>query len=804
MPHLRKNFPAHGGYRERVKEQIIKIALNKEQGLIKGVKALSSKRKKRLIKVLDEVSSIQELQSIPSFLEEAARLRDRLSDDEFRIAVVGEFSSGKSTFINAILGQDVLQHATTETTAAVTRIVNVAPDDPRRMTGRVTTRNGEEISMPNLTNLKEFTTTQSERYQNRVPEEIASVEIYLSFMVLNRPVVLVDTPGLNGMAEGHREQTVALIQKAHACIYLIPRGGLGESDILFLTYLAKFQRNFIFIQNFIDELQASEGDSVPKKLSEQRMILDQKVFAQNPECVYDICGISALMELASADQRIDRLYADSPKALTPEDRTCLHEQSGFEDFRQMMSQTFQEDRMDEIQYGGTSRAIANWIQSLLNHFSRQEQQAREFFDASRDKRALEKLERLREKILTGEQRQRENLQNFIIARGDEIRKEECDNLKKIFEDLSGEMFSQMNAIRDISKLDQFEKSLPGLLENKVGTILADSNVRLRQKFQTLYQVLLTKIDEYSGVKSTEDLNLESMSLSSLPTKQPSFTVAQGRIEKWRSELKNKKQESSKLQDESVRMTTELQAAQQSEVSAQRAQRDVETQKNRDLAGMGSRPVAREYQESYTTEVPHGGLGILDFFFGYKTVTRYRTVRDDSAGEKWDQRRAQIQNAFAIRNDSLSKELAAARRRRNDVSARRDANQAKLKSIEDKIHQLESVIALESEKLEQEKKQAAQEYMNLRRSSLQQQVQVYLLGESSVLTRIEANMASVAEETEQAFIKLAMDRFTHALQQKLQWIDQMRQEKSPEILRQAENLSGICQQLKRILAGMERG
>ena len=765
---------------------------------------MSSKRKKRLFNILNEVSSIKELQDIPGFREESNRLRDRLSDDEFRIAVVGEFSSGKSTFINAMLGQDVLQHATTETTAAITRIVNVAPDDPRRMTGRVITRDGKEISLPNLKSLKEFTTTQSEQYKNRVPEEIAFVEIYLPFMILSRPVVLVDTPGLNGMADGHREQTVALIQKAHACIYLIPRGGLGESDILFLTYLARFQKNFIFIQNFIDEFRESEGDSVPKKLDEQRTILDQKVFSQNPECVYDICGISALMELASADQRIDRLYADSPKTLTPQDRLHLHEQSGFENFRQMMSRTFQEDCMDEIQYDGTSRAIANWIQDLLDHISRQEQRAREFFEASRDKRALEKLEHLREKILAGELRQRENLQNFIISRGDEIRKEECNNLKKSFEDLSSQIFTQMNAIRDIPKLDLFEKSLSGLLENKVGIIMADGNVRLRQKFQTLYQVLLTRIDEYSGVKSTEDLNLESLILSPLPAEQPSFTVPQGRIERWKDELKNKKRESSKLQDESIRMATELQAAQQSEAAAQRAQLDIKTQMNRDLAGMGSRPSARTYEESYTAYVPHGGLGILDFFFGYKEVTRYRTVHDDSAGKKWDQKRAQIQNAFAIRNDSLSKELAAARRRRNDVSARRDVNQTKLKSVEEKITQLESRIALESEKLEQEKKQAAQEYMDLRKSSLQQQVQAYLLGESSVLTRIEANMASVAEEIEQAFIKLAMDRFTQALQQKLQWIDQMKQEKSPEILQQAENLGGICQQLQKILTEMERG
>lgn len=759
-------------------------------------------KKEHLLEILDQLSGMAELQDIPGTPEELKRLRERLSDDEFRIAVVGEFSSGKSTFINAMLGRDILQHATTETTAAVTRIVNVEEDDPRRMTGRVITRDGREILMPDLGELKEYTTTQSQRYRDRVPEEIASVEIYLPFIVLSRPVVLVDTPGLNGMAEGHREQTVALIQKAHACIYLIPRSGLGESDILFLTYLAKFQKNFIFIQNFIDEFQASQGDSVPKKLAEQREILDRKIFAESPECVYDICGVSALMELASADQHIERLYADSPNPLTPEDRIRLHKQSGFEDFRRLMGQTFREERMDDIQYSGAARAIANWTRSLLDHISTREQQARDFYEASRDKRTLEKLERLREKILAGEQRQREDLQNFILARGDDIRREECDSLRESIEELEGQVYAQMAAIRQLPALEQFEKELPGLLENRVGTILAEGNVRLRQKFQTLYQVLLTRIDEYSGIKSTEELDLESLTIKSLPAQQPSFKAAQGRIGKWEDDLAGKRQEALKMQDAGAEMEAKLRMVQQAEMSAQCAQREIETQRDRDLARMGSRPAASEHRESYTDYVYRGGFGILDRLFGPKEVTRYKTVKDDSAGKTWDRRKAEIQNAFVVRNDSLSKELAAARRQKARVSAMLDTNQAKVRSIEEAIRQLGDKIALEREKLEQEKRQAAQEYLELRRKSLHQQIQAYLLGESGVLAETEGTMKSIAEETEQAFVSLAMDGFTRALEQKLQWIQETMREKSPEILRQAESLSEIGSQLRKILEEME--
>ena len=67
-----------------------------------------------------------------SVINDGANIRDtinmlesRIEVDECRIAVVGEFSSGKSTFVNAIIGKDLLKHATLETTAALTYIHNV-------------------------------------------------------------------------------------------------------------------------------------------------------------------------------------------------------------------------------------------------------------------------------------------------------------------------------------------------------------------------------------------------------------------------------------------------------------------------------------------------------------------------------------------------------------------------------------------------------------------------------------------------------------------------------------------------------
>lgn len=52
-------------------------------------------------------------------------LVSRIQNNEFRITIVGEFSSGKSTLIDALIGKDILPHSTSETTATLTYIHSV-------------------------------------------------------------------------------------------------------------------------------------------------------------------------------------------------------------------------------------------------------------------------------------------------------------------------------------------------------------------------------------------------------------------------------------------------------------------------------------------------------------------------------------------------------------------------------------------------------------------------------------------------------------------------------------------------------
>lgn len=56
------------------------------------------------------------------FREKLQEIKRRLDDPYFNLAIIGDFSSGKSSFINGIIHQDLLKTATLATTAIPTRI----------------------------------------------------------------------------------------------------------------------------------------------------------------------------------------------------------------------------------------------------------------------------------------------------------------------------------------------------------------------------------------------------------------------------------------------------------------------------------------------------------------------------------------------------------------------------------------------------------------------------------------------------------------------------------------------------------
>src|SRR5437868_7607687 len=77
-------------------------------------------RKLDVTVALQELSDVAQGLGAKSLKERVDReLVRKLEEDRFHLVVVGEFNHGKSTFVNALLGETVLPTGVTPTTAAI-------------------------------------------------------------------------------------------------------------------------------------------------------------------------------------------------------------------------------------------------------------------------------------------------------------------------------------------------------------------------------------------------------------------------------------------------------------------------------------------------------------------------------------------------------------------------------------------------------------------------------------------------------------------------------------------------------------
>lgn len=141
----------------------------------------------------------------------------------FEIAVFGRVSSGKSTFLNHLLGEPVLPVGVTPVTALVTRVV-VGPE--RGALVRFAQGRSERIG---LAELPDFVTEQSNPGNRK---QVDSVQITLPSARLGDGVAFVDTPGLGSLAGAGAAETLAYLPRADLGLLLLDASGTPSPEDL--------------------------------------------------------------------------------------------------------------------------------------------------------------------------------------------------------------------------------------------------------------------------------------------------------------------------------------------------------------------------------------------------------------------------------------------------------------------------------------------------------------------------------------------------------------------------------------------
>ncbi|MDH3745919.1 MAG: dynamin family protein [Acidobacteriota bacterium] len=140
-------------------------------------------------------------------------------DHLFLLVVVGEFNSGKSTFINALLGRELLEQGVTPTTSRIHRL------------------------------------RYSETEESKVDED-GVVQIAAPIELL-RQVEIVDTPGTNALDRQHEIITRDFVPRSDLVLFVTSADRpFSESERVFMDSIRTWGKKLVLVLNKIDFLAA--------------------------------------------------------------------------------------------------------------------------------------------------------------------------------------------------------------------------------------------------------------------------------------------------------------------------------------------------------------------------------------------------------------------------------------------------------------------------------------------------------------------------------------------------------------------
>jgi GTPase SAR1 family protein len=198
-----------------------------------------------------------------------SELRQRLAEGRFRLAVLGQFKRGKSTFLNALLGEDLLPTDILPVTAIPTFIqaaeqlcARVLFADEREPVRFVSQGKG---SLGNF--LQDYVTEVGNPDNQR---RVKRVEVEHPSAILQQGVVLVDTPGIGSTFRHNTEVAYQILPECDAAVFLVsPDPPITEAEIDYLRQIREFLPRTFFLLNKVDFLDEAELSASLAFLSDQ-------------------------------------------------------------------------------------------------------------------------------------------------------------------------------------------------------------------------------------------------------------------------------------------------------------------------------------------------------------------------------------------------------------------------------------------------------------------------------------------------------------------------------------------------------
>jgi GTP-binding protein EngB required for normal cell division len=207
---------------------------------------------KKILQTVQQASSLFHLVSLNRQLEAAQNLLKQ--NPPIDVAILGQFKAGKSSFINSLLGQDILPVGVIPVTTTITRLQYGEFERAvvRHFDGRTTTIKISEI--------EEFT-SEAKNQDNQ--KNVAVVDIELPTLREYSGLRLVDTPGLGSVYKYHQSTSESWLPEVGIALLAVSADRpLSEHDLELIRELTGHTPNITLLLTKADLLSASQQDEV--------------------------------------------------------------------------------------------------------------------------------------------------------------------------------------------------------------------------------------------------------------------------------------------------------------------------------------------------------------------------------------------------------------------------------------------------------------------------------------------------------------------------------------------------------------
>lgn len=622
------------------------------------------------------------------YAEEIQEVEDALKHykdyNTFKIAVIGEFSVGKSTFLNALIGKRLLYSAAQEATGVATEITN--------SNKKIATVYGDisaEIDLSNNDAYKKLIPYVNR--DNKINNEVEGIHIEYPIKALGENVSILDTPGLQGL--GDREVKIAkkALSESNATIIIIEPKGITGSELDLLKGKLngfdkiKSKKSIILINKIGSFFDNYPHEQAIEKIEKCKLGVKEEL-AKNDINDIEIFAVDSRDYLWAVD---DDLYNESKNVnkdvLTQEE---YKERSGFEEFLNYIENFLNSDNKSKI----VEKEIRENLLILFKEFE-------EVFNGNNNilKQGLEKeIENItfQKKLLIENRRKvmNETKRQLVSTVSDfkEILEDDIDLDKK------NEKRKIRKEIELINKLSDFnedkEKELLNLLNQDVSNYLNHYKETTDSYKKEIIKKVKETFEKSIRVNLKTELNINFF-CENLNLEIDEKIVSRSSIDKSEDRLERKKRELKeaiiklKEDEEKIRYKKNNLKSFSYKKNLEKRIGNIKNDIDKKILALGVRP---EPRKKYKTVSRKTGFWIFE-----KTVTKeVPDGYDYSECEAWDRSKEKIYNDAQKLERELSKEILDIEKEEKEIKLDEEElkiNREDIKNLENEIKFLENEI-----------------------------------------------------------------------------------------------------------------